>query len=86
MKLRIARKMDTGSWKQRDRKDKDKRTWWKVYTNDQLQQAMYRLRRSWSRRNPVIDGWRNVEGTDFFAMNRVESRLIRQKIINKSDV
>lgn len=84
MKLRIARKMDTGSWRQRPHRDKDKREWWTVYSDDQLRRAMVRLGRSWRRHSPVIDGRRNVEGTDFFAMNRVESRLVRQRALRRS--
>lgn len=82
MRLRIARKMDTGSWS--SRRKPDKRKWWTVYSDGQLRIAVRRLRRSWSRCSPVVDGHRNVEGTDFFAMNRVESRLIRQRAIRES--
>jgi hypothetical protein len=82
VRLRIARKMDTGSWK-RKRRDHDKRVWWQVYTDEQLQRAKCRLQKSWLRRSPVVDGMRNVEGTDFFAMNRVESRLIRQRALRR---
>lgn len=83
MRLRIARKMDTGSWQQRLRGGKDKRKWWSVYSDDQLQRAVARLRRSWMRCSPVINGYRNVQGTDYFAMNRVESRLIRQRALRR---
>lgn len=83
MKLRIARKMDTGDWKRRARVRPDKRKWWAVYTDDQLRRAVVRLRRSWIRCSPVINGYRNVEGTDYFAMNRVESRLVRQRALRR---
>lgn len=83
MKLRIARKMDTGDWKRRARVRSDKRKWWAVYTDDQLRRAVVRLRRSWIRCSPVINGYRNVEGTDYFAMNRVESRLVRQRALRR---
>ncbi len=71
MKLRIARVRP------------DKRKWWAVYTDDQLRRAVVRLRRSWIRCSPVVDGYRNVEGTDYFAMNRVESRLVRQRALRR---
>lgn len=89
MKLRIARKMDTGGWKQRRRKDREfrKRVWWHVYTDEQLTRAERRLRKSWTtRRVASFDDegrkmWTLVP--DWFAANRVESRLIRQRALRR---
>lgn len=77
MNLRQARKIDPGGWQRRPRRDKDKRPWWTVYTLDQFARAEARLRRSWSGRNPVIDGARDVD-RDFFAMNRVNAKRMAQ--------
>jgi hypothetical protein len=83
VKLRIARKMDLGSWKQWARADRDKRVWWTVYTEEQLRRAELRLRKSWQTRCPVRpDGSRSVS-PDFFAANRIESRLARQRAIRR---
>ncbi len=83
MKLRIARKMDTGDWKRLRRGVHDKRRWWTVYSNDQLLRAERRLRRSWSTRCPVqADGRRNLT-PDWFAANRVESRRVRQAVLRR---
>lgn len=85
MKLRIARKMDTGGVGSRRLAHGDKRQWWTVYTDDQLRRAEVRLRQSWSRRNPPVgeDRRRNVS-PDWFAANRVESRLARQRALRRS--
>ena len=80
MKLRTARKMDQHPPHAYPNKRADKRVWWTVYNVDQLQRAEMRLRRAWQRRNPSVDGNRKVD-PDFFAMNRVESRRIRQAVI-----
>jgi hypothetical protein len=88
MKLRIARKMDIGNWKRRKHDDRDKRSWWQVYTDDQLRRAMDRLRRSWHTRCPPIhiEEGKSVRALvpDFFALNRVESRLVRQRAIRQA--
>jgi hypothetical protein len=86
VKLRIARKMDMGYWKRRKRDDRRnaKRPWWSVYSDDQLKRAHARLRKSWLHRSPpAVDGMRNVRGTDYFAMYRVESRMIRQRTLKR---
>lgn len=87
MRLRIARKMDRGFWKRRAIDDKDKRTWWAVYRDDQLERALRRLRKSWTSRRTkgyTSDGklWWSLTD-DWFRGNRVESRLIRQRTIRR---
>lgn len=83
VKLRIARKMDQTPRHIAPNRRRDKRTWYLVYNDDQLRRAKKRLSRSWRTRSPIeIDGTRSV-GPDFFAYNRVESRLIRQTTIAK---
>lgn len=83
MKLRIARKIDPGGWQRRARRGKDKRTWWTVHTDETLRRAVARLRTSWRRLCPLeADGGRRVS-EDFFASNRVESILIRQRTIRE---
>lgn len=82
MKLRIARKMDMTPKHVAPNRKRDRRVWWRAYSVDQLLNAERRLRRSWSTHSPVVDGHRNVT-PDFFAMNRVHSRRVRQGAINK---
>lgn len=83
MKLRIARKMDRGGVHRRAHDAKDKRPWWSVYTDEQLQRAQRRLERSWRTANPLHpDGGRKT-GPDFFAANRVHARRIRQGVIGR---
>lgn len=85
MRLRVARKIDRGSWKRRKRDNRDKRVWWATYTDEQLCAAIRRLRRSWvTHRKSSVDSsgrrsWSLVP--DWFASNRIESRLIRQVTI-----
>lgn len=83
MKLRIARKMDPGSWQRLERAARDKRAWRAVYTDDQLRRAERRLERSWRTAcPPAADGSRAVS-PDFFAANRVQSRRIRQAALRR---
>ena len=89
MNLRIARKMDMGAHQRRKRDDRDfaKRTWWKVYSLDQLKRAERRLHRSWIRMCPVRHddegkGYRLLT-PDYFAENRVNSRRIRQRTLRQ---
>jgi hypothetical protein len=83
MRLRVARKMDRGYWKRRAVDDKDKRTWWRVYTDDQLRRAEIRLRRSWGTRCPVEPDGERALTLDWFAANRVQSRRARQRALRK---
>lgn len=82
MKLRIARKMDTGDWKRRARGIVDKRPWWSVYTDEQLRRAERRLRRSHRTRCPVIAGVQAVH-PDYFAANRVHARHVQQRALRR---
>ncbi|HET9063764.1 MAG TPA: hypothetical protein VFO62_10785 [Candidatus Binatia bacterium] len=78
MRLRIARKMDP----RRARDIIGPRPWFGIYTDEQLQRAERRLRRSHHTRCPVIDGWRAVH-PDFFAANRVHARHIQQRALRR---
>lgn len=92
MKLRIARKMDLGDWKRRERDNRanHKRPWWTVYNGDQLLRAERRLSRSW--RTHVVrtvddEGrkWLTVgDVPDFFVFNRVHSRRIRRGALRRN--
>lgn len=81
MNLRIARKMAPPGHRQR--RKRDKRTWWLVYSERQLLDAERRLGRAWRRANRCIDGQRKTS-PDFFAMNRVCSRRQRQVAIART--
>jgi hypothetical protein len=83
MKLRIARKIDPGTWDRRARAQRHKRTWWSVYTDDQLRRAARRLRRAWRACCPLQPGGMIAVNEDFFAANRVESRLARQRALRR---
>lgn len=88
MRLRIARKMDRGWWKRRAIDDRDKRPWYAVYTDEQLDRAERRLRKSWHTHRVVTvneDGQRSSTITlDWYAANRVRTRRIRQGVLRRS--
>lgn len=85
MRLRIARKMDQRPPHAYPNRRRDKRVWWMVYSADQLARSEQRLGESWRGAcPPLADGTRNLT-PDFFAMNRVSSRRIRQATIRKMD-
>jgi hypothetical protein len=79
VKLRIARKMDPRS----ARRAGDKRPWSNVYTDEQLQRAERRLRKSHRTRCPVIDGKFRAVSPDYFAANRVNARHIQQRALRR---
>jgi hypothetical protein len=82
MKLRIARKMDTGGVGSRRLRKRQKRTWWLVYTHDQLERAERRLRHSWTtHRRPGAEPGTLTLTPDWFAANRVQSRRARQRAV-----
>jgi hypothetical protein len=68
-------------------KRRDTRTWWQVYSVDQLRRAERRLRRSWRAHRETSTGsdgrklWSLIP--DWFAANRVASRRARQAAILK---
>jgi len=63
------------------RRHPDKRPWWTVYSENQLLEAELRLGRSWRRANPRTHDDGRQTDPDFFAMNRVRSRRLRQRFI-----
>lgn len=85
MRLRIARKMDTGDWRRRERqadRKPDHRPWWSVYNAPQLERAERRLRKRWRRSCPAAIDDRGIKyrdvSDDFFAANRIEARRQQQ--------
>jgi hypothetical protein len=73
--------MDLGSAGRRARAPIDRRPWWSVYTDEQLQRAERRLLKSWRTRCPAKPDGSRLVSPDFFAANRVQSRHVRQRAL-----